>query len=159
MMTNHQMHSILTSWGAIKVEIAPEGVVRCRIPYLREIPKEPFSVVECGSDPYSCYVRSLFEGARPALPPVGMLGGTPFQTTVWKGLMAIPGGETRTYRELADQIGCARSVRAVANACGRNPAPLFVPCHRVIRTDGNPGGFSGGLAWKRLLLAAEQSNR
>jgi O-6-methylguanine DNA methyltransferase len=157
-MKDHELRSILTSWGVIRVALSTDGIVHCDLPHLSTVPREPFAVLDAGPDPVSAYVRLLLEGGHPDRPPVGRLAGSPFQERVWKGLLEIPRGETRSYSDLAARIGYARSARAVANACGRNPAPLFVPCHRVIRADGSPGGFSGGLAWKRLLLAAEQAN-
>lgn len=85
--------------------------------------------------------------------------GTPFQKRVWKEIRKIPFGETRTYREIAEAIGKPGSYRAVANACGANPIPISVPCHRVIRSDGGVGGYSGpgGSSAKKILLAAEMS--
>ncbi len=84
--------------------------------------------------------------------------GTDFQISVWKEIAKIPYGETRTYKDLAIAIGNPNSSRAVANACGKNPYPLIIPCHRVIRTDGNLGGYSGvgGLKTKKKLLEQEQ---
>lgn len=83
--------------------------------------------------------------------------GTEFQKTVWRALCEIPRGKTLTYAELARRIGRPRSVRAVANALGKNPFAPDVPCHRVVRTDGSLGGYSGkgGAATKRKLLARE----
>jgi methylated-DNA-[protein]-cysteine S-methyltransferase len=81
--------------------------------------------------------------------------GTEFQKRVWNALVTIPYGETRSYTEIADQIGAPRAVRAVGAANGRNPIPIVVPCHRVIGASGNLVGFGGGLAWKRLLLDLE----
>jgi O-6-methylguanine DNA methyltransferase len=85
--------------------------------------------------------------------------GTPFQMRVWKEIRKIPFGETRTYREIAEAIGNPNSYRAVANACGSNPIPISVPCHRVIRSDGGVGGYSGpgGSSAKKILLAAEMN--
>ena len=76
---------------------------------------------------------------------------------VWKEIAKIPSGQTRTYKELAENIGRPKSSRAVANACGKNPIPPTIPCHRVIRTDGNLGGYSGegGIEQKRQLLKKE----
>ena len=84
--------------------------------------------------------------------------GTDFQISVWKEIAKIQYGETRTYKDLAIAIGKPNSSRAVANACGKNPYPLIIPCHRVIRTDGNLGGYSGvgGLKTKKKLLEQEQ---
>ena len=85
------------------------------------------------------------------------LEGTNFQRTVWKEISKIPFGETRTYKELAIAIGKPNSSRAVANACGKNPYPVIIPCHRVIRSDGKLGGYSGvgGVKKKKELLKLE----
>ena len=89
-------------------------------------------------------------------PPV-LGSGTFFQKKVWRELSKIPKGETRTYKEIAIAIGRPLAVRAVANACGKNPYPIKIPCHRVIRSDGKLGGYSapGGIAAKRRLLKEE----
>ena len=83
--------------------------------------------------------------------------GTDFQIKVWKAIQQIPLGTTRNYSEIATMIGEPRAVRAVANACGSNPVPLIIPCHRVIRKDGSLGGYGLGLPRKRKLLAAEKT--
>ena len=85
------------------------------------------------------------------------LEGTNFQRTVWKEISKIPFGETRTYKDLATAIGKPNSSRAVANACGKNPYPVIIPCHRVIRSDGKLGGYSGvgGIKKKKELLKLE----
>lgn len=85
------------------------------------------------------------------------LEGTAFQILVWKEIAKIPYGETRTYKELARAIGRPKSARAVANACGKNPYAPTIPCHRVIRSDGKLGGYSGkgGINTKKKLLKLE----
>ncbi|MDA2969568.1 MAG: MGMT family protein [Actinomycetota bacterium] len=85
------------------------------------------------------------------------LEGTAFQILVWKEIEKIPYGETRTYKELALAIGRPKSARAVANACGKNPYAPTIPCHRVIRSDGKLGGYSGkgGINTKKKLLKLE----
>ena len=85
------------------------------------------------------------------------LEGTAFQILVWKEIEKIPYGETRTYKELALTIGRPKSARAVANACGKNPYAPTIPCHRVIRSDGKLGGYSGkgGINTKKKLLKLE----
>ena len=85
------------------------------------------------------------------------LTGTKFQLIVWKEISKIPYGETRTYKDLAIAIGKPNSSRAVANACGKNPYPVVIPCHRVIRSDGKIGGYSGvdGEKKKKELLRLE----
>ena len=87
-----------------------------------------------------------------------LLKGTEFQIKVWEEISKIPYGETRTYKDLAIAIGNPKSSRAVANACGKNPYPPTIPCHRVIRTDGKLGGYSGkgGVITKKRLLLEEQ---
>lgn len=82
--------------------------------------------------------------------------GTAFQQRVWEELRRIPYGETRSYGDVARAVGKPSAARAVANACAANPIPLVVPCHRVIRSDGEPGGYGLGPFRKRALLATER---
>ena len=82
-------------------------------------------------------------------------GGTEFQKSVWNALRKISTGRTKSYGEIAQAIGKPKAVRAVGGACGANPVPVFVPCHRVLAANRKLGGFSGGLDWKRTLLARE----
>ena len=87
------------------------------------------------------------------------LSGTDFQIKVWNAISKIPKGKVKTYKELAISIRKPKSSRAVANACGKNPFPIRIPCHRVIRSDGGLGGYSGtgGIKTKRKLLKSEGS--
>jgi AraC family transcriptional regulator of adaptative response/methylated-DNA-[protein]-cysteine methyltransferase len=85
--------------------------------------------------------------------------GTAFQWRVWRALQQIPSGETRSYSEIAHAVGQPSAVRAVANACARNPVCVVVPCHRVVAKDGGLGGYRWGTARKQRLLAAEASKR
>ncbi len=89
------------------------------------------------------------------LPPFDWRGATEFQQSIWRALLRIPTGRTSTYAELAAAAGHPRAVRAAGSACGANPIPVLVPCHRVVASGGKLGGFSGGLDWKRRLLARE----
>jgi methylated-DNA-[protein]-cysteine S-methyltransferase len=91
--------------------------------------------------------------------PVRQRGGGVFLTHAWDVLRTVPAGEPVTYREFAALAGRAPAIRAAAQACARNAAALFVPCHRVLRTDGTLGGFRWGLPVKRWLLDHEQSVR
>ncbi|MBA58766.1 MAG: 6-O-methylguanine DNA methyltransferase [Gammaproteobacteria bacterium] len=86
--------------------------------------------------------------------------GTVFQNKVWEEIKKIPWGVTRSYKEIAVSIGHPKASRAVANACGRNPTPVKIPCHRVIKTDGSLGGYSGkgGVITKRRLLEKEKQS-
>jgi O-6-methylguanine DNA methyltransferase len=82
--------------------------------------------------------------------------GTDFQLAVWQCLQQIPLGETRSYQQIANQLGRPNAVRAVANAIAANPIAWFIPCHRVIRSTGELGGYAWGIEKKRQLLAYEQ---
>ena len=86
------------------------------------------------------------------------LVGTAFQKKVWEALLTIPYGETRSYAEIASQIGAPGAFRAVGLANGHNPIGIIVPCHRVIVANGSLTGYGGGLDRKRMLLGMEKSN-
>jgi len=89
------------------------------------------------------------------LPPLDWFAGTDFQRAVWSAMRTIRAGQTLSYGEIARAIGKPKAVRAVGGACGANPIPVLVPCHRVLAANGRIGGFSGGLEWKRTLLERE----
>lgn len=86
------------------------------------------------------------------------LDGTKFQKDVWKAILKIPKGKTISYKKLAEISGYPKAVRAVANAVGANPLPIIIPCHRVIRSNGTIGGYSGsgGIKTKIKLLKEEK---
>lgn len=88
-------------------------------------------------------------------PPLDLSIGTAFQQRVWTALRGIRMGQTKSYGEIAAEIGSPKAMRAVGGACGANPIPLLVPCHRVLAANVHLGGFSGGLDWKLRLLASE----
>ncbi len=96
-----------------------------------------------------------FSGKRHTFELPFLLEGTPFQQTVWRALCSIPYGSTVTYAELAGRVGRPNAVRAVGRANGANPLPLFVPCHRVVGSDGRLVGYSEGEHIKRALLECE----
>lgn len=103
-------------------------------------------------------LRLLLNGGRFTSEMVPLsLSGTDFQRAVWDQIALIPSGETITYRELAARAGRPEAIRAAASACGANPVPLVIPCHRVIASDGGLGGFIWGVDFKRGLLAREQA--
>lgn len=85
------------------------------------------------------------------------LHGTPFQMKVWKQLQSIPAGSTRSYEQVANDLGSPKAVRAVARACASNPATLLIPCHRVVRKNGELGGYRWGLERKRAILRHERT--
>ena len=145
-----------TTWGTIVFHTMGGKVIDCTLPLLTAEPDIPFAVENHVGDRVSAFVASVLDGRKRKIPTIGDLDGTPFQIEVWKAIAAIPRGETKTYGELARTIGKPKAFRAVANACGANPVPLFIPCHRVVGANGSIGGFSSGLVWKRLLLLAER---
>jgi methylated-DNA-[protein]-cysteine S-methyltransferase len=101
-------------------------------------------------------VKQTLAGRSPnRVPPLDLSGGTEFQQSVWRAMTKIQSGQSSSYGELATRIGKPKAVRAVGGACGANPIPVLVPCHRVLAANQKIGGFSGGLNWKRALLARE----
>lgn len=102
-------------------------------------------------------LAGYFAGTRMNFAVPIRLRGTDFQCAVWAALLGVPYGETRTYAELAAQLGQPLSVRAVGGANARNPISILVPCHRVVGADGALRGYAGGEASKRWLLRHEQS--
>lgn len=102
-------------------------------------------------------VLAAVEGRHARRPVPLDLRGTSFQLRVWRALTGIRPGETVTYRDIARKIGAPGASRAVAGACAANPVAVIVPCHRVIRADGDLSGYRWGAARKAMLLAREQS--
>jgi O-6-methylguanine DNA methyltransferase len=101
-------------------------------------------------------LAAALAGQAPAnLPPLDLSCGTQFQQQVWRTLLKINCGRTLSYGQVAAAIGNPKALRAVGGACGANPIPVFVPCHRVLAANQALGGFSSGLDWKRTLLARE----
>lgn len=101
-------------------------------------------------------LQTILRGGQPEqLPPLDLSRGTEFQKKVWRALLQIRAGETRSYSEIARAIGFPNAARAVGAACGANAIPVIVPCHRVLAAHQRLGGFSAGLKWKRLLLERE----
>ena len=100
-------------------------------------------------------IQDYLHGAQPHLDLPLDVRATAFQRRVWQALQAIPYGSTRTYRQVAAAIGQPTAARAVARACATNPVALVVPCHRVVREDGNLSGYRWGIERKEALLAME----
>jgi len=103
-------------------------------------------------------LQDYFDGTRTAFDLPLAPHGTTFQRKVWAALCTIPAGQTRSYAEIAHQVGC-RAARAIGQANGANPIPILIPCHRVVAADGSLGGYSGGEgeATKRYLLDLERA--
>ena len=142
--------------GRIAVQLEDGCVVRVDFVPEDVVPKPAASAA--GRRVAREFERYFLDATRRFSVPLA-ISGTPFQQRVWQGLLEIPAGETRTYGELARQLGSG--ARALGNACRRNPVPVIVPCHRVIGANGIGGysGHDGGrfLARKRWLLAHEQA--
>jgi methylated-DNA-[protein]-cysteine S-methyltransferase len=100
-------------------------------------------------------LTEYFAGTRTCFDVPLEFSGTDFQKQVWAALLTIPFGETRSYRDIAEQIGNVKAVRAVGAANGRNPISIIAPCHRVIGASGDLTGFAGGLKAKEMLLLLE----
>jgi methylated-DNA-[protein]-cysteine S-methyltransferase len=122
---------------------------RVRLGPMREEPDNPvLAEAERQLDEY-------FAGKRNGFDLELEFQGTEFQRKVWEALLTIPFGETRSYREIAMQIGNPKAVRAVGAATGKNPISIIAPCHRVLGASGDLTGFAGGLGTKRQLLDLE----
>lgn len=104
-------------------------------------------------------LNEYFEGKRKEFNLKLNPNGTDFQKSVWKLLQQIPYGKSLSYLELSKQLGDVKAIRAVANANGKNPIWIIVPCHRVIGTDGSLTGYAGGLHRKQWLLEHESPNK
>ena len=126
-----------------------------------ELRKEyPQAEISSAADSFGRWVKEIVErveGNPPRLELPLDLQATAFQQRVWQELQKIPRGATRTYSQVANALGNPKAVRAVARACATNPVSIVVPCHRVIREDGNLAGYRWGLARKQQLLEQERA--
>ena len=104
------------------------------------------------------WLHAYFDGTQTPFPFPLLPQGTPFQQKIWRGLLEIPYGETRSYAWLAQRAGRPKAFRAAGDACRRNPVWIVIPCHRAIASSGALTGYAGGLAMKQALLALERGN-
>ncbi|HEY7725181.1 MAG TPA: methylated-DNA--[protein]-cysteine S-methyltransferase [Anaeromyxobacteraceae bacterium] len=143
--------------GALAVEATDEGV--CAVTFGKAGPPRP--PISAAAQAHVAAARAAlaeyFAGRPPRVPPL-VLRGTDFELAVWRALLAIPFGETRTYGELAATLRRPGAARAVGQANHRNPVAILVPCHRVVQAGGGLGGYGGGLEVKRWLLAHEAAH-
>lgn len=128
-----------------------ENPKRVRLAELVEQPDHP--ILSAAQQQLSEY----FAGARQQFDLPLDFEGTSFQKQVWQALLAIPYGETRSYKQIAEQLGNPKAVRAVGAANGKNPISIIAPCHRVIGSSGKLVGFAGGLDNKKVLLNLENA--
>ena len=133
----------------------------------KEFPQAELTRVDAGRDEWLAvvleHVAAEMSGSAdsdsvPKLPPID-IAATAFQWRVWQALTRIPAGETRSYADIARAIGEPKAARAVGHACGSNKLAFIVPCHRVVRADGSPGGWRWGVARKQALLKREIHHR
>lgn len=143
--------------GNLRIVASPKGLRS--IHTTEKPPRAPEDAVKdaAATARYTGALQRYFAGDVRALDkiPLDLAVGTPFQRHVWETLRTIPYGETRSYAWLAGAIGKPGAARAVGQANGANPIGIVVPCHRVVAADGGIGGYAGGLAMKKALLALE----
>jgi AraC family transcriptional regulator of adaptative response/methylated-DNA-[protein]-cysteine methyltransferase len=144
-----------TDQGVCSVKLGPDGVDLVK-GLKSEFPLATLVRDDEGLSEVALVLQSATRGFGNATQLPLDLAGTAFQIRVWEALRRIPRGETRTYSEVAEEIGAPRAVRAVASACAANEAALAIPCHRVVRRDGSLGGYRWGIEVKEALLRVEQ---
>lgn len=155
-VTNSPLGSLLvarTERGVCAVSLGPEPAALVD-ELVRQFQRASVRASEGLADDVAAVLSSLGPNGAASTLPLD-IRGTSFQHRVWQALQAIPRGQTRTYQQLATEIGAPRAVRAVGSACAANRIALLVPCHRVVRGDGALGGFRWGLDVKRRLLEGE----
>jgi methylated-DNA-[protein]-cysteine S-methyltransferase len=149
-----RIQTYMTVIGMISISEDGEGNIdglylpNCNLPVMKDGTSDIL-------DEAAGQIQEYFSGRRKTFDIPLKYDGTEFQTEVWHALMKIPYGETRTYSELASGIGRANSYRAVGTACGANPLPIIIPCHRVISSGGIGLGYVGGSILKKRLLDLE----
>lgn len=156
-MTMTRCYFIPTPDGSFTASFSERGLVRLDFPgSFRARASEGRPVNPAWLKLTGLALRAVLRGEPvDEMPPLDWLGATEFQQEVWQALLRIATGETKSYIEIAREIKRPNAARAVGGACGANPVPVLVPCHRVLAANRRIGGFSGGLQWKRRLLAVE----
>lgn len=158
--------NLVTTWGVIRIVAQNGALLRCALPVRKVASDEPRitrSELEAATSAdrralaaAEKFVRAALAGKKlPATPALRPEARGAFTLRLLAALQEIPRGVTTTYGELARWLGQPGAARAIGNACGANPLPLFIPCHRVVAAGGALGGFSAGLAWKKFLVASE----
>ena len=158
---------VSTVRGWVGIAFSDRGVRRLNLPVQDE--KEAVSLLDTGNTTnlhkgegmasLRRQVTEYFNGNKAEFDCVlDLSGSTPFQRRVWKATMQIPYGQVRSYKWVAERIGKPSACRAVGHALAANPLPVIIPCHRVIRSDGRPGGFGGSIEnvqTKLMMLSLE----
>ena len=146
--------------GPLFLAVSEKGLVRLEFEGREQKLASPEITLQESKSAIAPYLRELneyFAGKRREFSFPLDLRGTPFQLACWNALLAIPYGETRSYRDQAEAIGHPKAFRAVGMSNNRNPIAIVVPCHRVIASSGSLCGYGGGLALKQRLLDMEQA--
>ena len=160
MMTNSPI-GILTPHGTFVATYSQTGLSRLEFPEKVAPPKKNPALIGLAKRWHATTtnaLKTMLLGQAPTdLPPLDLSSGTEFQISVWRQLLQIPLGQVRSYGELARRLCKPGVSRAVGSACGANPIPVIIPCHRVLAAHGRIGGFSGGPGWKQRLLKIERT--
>jgi methylated-DNA-[protein]-cysteine S-methyltransferase len=145
----------ISGFGSMTLTASPKGLVSLKIgtrtvqakaknPHLKKAIQQ---------------LQEYFAGKRQRFEvPLDLQSGTPFQRKVWQALRSLNYGTHTSYQDLANKVRHPKSARAVGNANNKNPLPLFIPCHRVLRANGDLGGFAPGVHFKKKLLKLESQN-
>lgn len=144
-----------TNDGVCRVALPPESRASIRKELVRRYGKVTWRNSSDLLDRATRELDDYFSGRRKHFTLPIILEGSPFHLRVWKNLGRIPFGQTWSYAKLARSAGNPKAARASGTACGKNPLPIILPCHRVVGSDGSLGGFGGGLRMKRWLLEHE----
>lgn len=148
---------VKTPLGKMYLEATDKGISGLSWNKSRSKPTQASTKAEKHLQAAKKQMLEYFKGQRKNFDLTYDLQGTDFQKKVWKTLLKIPYGKTFSYRDLAEKVGSPKAYRAVGSANGKNPVCLFIPCHRVIASNGSLGGYSGrgGLKTKKFLLTLE----
>lgn len=162
---SERKHDLIeTAAGWVGIEVSEDGVRRLTLPaknrksVLLEMGIEEQDLTPGAGGSLADRLRHYFVG-QPVVfnDGIDLTGTTEFQRQVYQAACQIPYGETKSYGQLAEQIGRPGAARAVGQALGANPVPILIPCHRVVAADGGLGGFAGGINTKKKLLSMEKA--
>lgn len=150
---------VKTAEGEFALGYSERGLCSLRFPGTGAVPasatRPPERVLRWHASATEALLKTLSGQPARVMPPFDLESGTAFQRQVWAELQKLSIGQTLTYGAIARVLGKPGASRAVGTACGRNPIPVLVPCHRVLAANNKLGGFSGGIEWKRALLGRE----
>jgi methylated-DNA-[protein]-cysteine S-methyltransferase len=157
MLTPEYVRTVSTEIGTVGVVAVPDGI--CRVTFLeQDVPPETDGDVPAFMEDCIRQLREYFAGERTSFDSLPLvLRSTDFQRDVWDATLDIPYGQTWTYGTLAERIGKPEAARAVGNALNRNPICIILPCHRIVASTPDGGGYGGGVWRKEWLLKHEEA--